>query len=430
MVLDVMSDIKSLARERPLVTPEILDLNDCYGHAHVLKKYCNIKEGYQIKGVLEHPAMPIDQIFEGEISYPLPAHFTMSKYRFPYLRQLTNKALFAIGPSIHYATPLFSEQEIEEIKKALGKTLLVFIPHSAMQIIVKNDHKKIISTIKDIEKDFDNILICLGWKEVLLDADKIYRAEGYTCVTAGHCFDLNFLPRLKSLILLSSHTMSFGFGTQVGFCIHLSKPHWIVPTEITASAPKKIQKGVFYKPTPLSRNQINWMYKKLKGPVDYVTEDQREIAEMMWGSSEVKSPKELRELFKIADDMFKGRFFPCNKRDPLMICQIIDYIEKGDTDMAKSLLKYARNLNFHPGWILYIKGLINLEEDKLEEVDKIISSLKRYGEFFKQRADILLKLKDKNEMKVHLLNDIFNFYPRPQYYKHIKLNLVWRQEEI
>ena len=430
MVLEVMSDIKSLARERPLVTSEILDLNDTYGHAHVLKKYANIKQEYQIKGVLEHPVMLFDQIYEGEISYPLPAHFTMSKYRFPYLRQLTNKALFAIGPSIHYAMPLFSEQEIEEIKKALGKTLLVFIPHSAMQIIVSADHQKIISHIKEIEKEFDNILICLGWKEVLLDVDKIYRAEGYTCVTAGHSFDLNFLPRLKSLILISSHTMSFGFGTHVGFCIHLNRPHWIVPIKISSTAPKKIQKGVYYRPTPLSRNQINWIHKKLKGPIDYITDEQREIVDMMWGSSEVKSPKELRVIFKITEDMFKSRFFPCNKRDPLMICQIIDYIEKGDTDMAKSLLKYAKNLNFHPGWILYIKGLINLEEGKLEEVEKIISSLKRYGEFFKQRADILLKLKDKNEMKVHLLNDIFNFYPRPQYYKHVKLNLVWRQEEI
>lgn len=38
MIEGVISDIKSLAQERPLITSEVFKLNDLYGHACILKK--------------------------------------------------------------------------------------------------------------------------------------------------------------------------------------------------------------------------------------------------------------------------------------------------------------------------------------------------------------------------------------------------------
>lgn len=430
MIHQSISDIKYLARERPLITNEILRLNDAYGHAYTLKKYAKLKETYQIKGVIEHPAMLFDQVFIGEVNFALPAHFTLSKYRFPYLRQLTNKALFAIGPSIHYAKPLFSEQEIENIKKALGKTLLVFPPHSAISVIVNTDQEKIISHIKAIEKEYDNIIICLGWKEVLLNVDKIYKSQGYTCVTAGHAFDMNFLSRLKSIILIATHTMSFNFGTHIGFCVYLNKPHWIIPMQLSITGPKEITKKIYYKRTPVSAFQENYLFKKFKEPTDFITEDQKEVIDLIWGISEVKSSEELREILNIAEDMFRSKYYPTNKRDPLILCQIIDYIEQKDIEKAKFLLKYAKKINYHPGWILYLNGLIAIEEKRLADVEKIIVSLKRYGEYFKQRALVLENLKNEDQKNKNSLNDFLKFFPRPPYYRHVKFDLPWKREGI
>lgn len=188
--------------------------------------------------------MVFDHVWPNDLAVPFPAHFVFSHHRFPFLRQVTNKALFAIGPSIHYAEPLFSEGELEEIKKALGKTLLVFLPHSSRSLVFKYDYHEILSYLKEFEKDFDNILICVAWRDVLLDFERPFVSKGYTCVTAGHVHDRNFLPRLKTLILISSHTMSFNFGSHIGFCIYLNRPHWVIGLKKTeVEGPEEIKKS-------------------------------------------------------------------------------------------------------------------------------------------------------------------------------------------
>ena len=430
MIHDVISDIKSLARERPLYSPEIYKFNDSYGHAHILKRYANIKENYQIKGIIEHAAMQFDHVWTAELSFPLPAHFIFSRYRFPFLRQLTNKALFALGPSIHYAEPLFTTQELIEIKKALGKTLLVFLPHSAMSLIVSYDQEKIVSALKRFEKEFDNILICLGWKDVLRGIEKPYVAEGYTCVTAGNVFDMNFLPRLKSLILIASHTMSFSLGTHIGFCIYLNRPHWVIPVKSTTDGPKEIKKNSTYRATPLGECQGRYILRNFNEPMDQITQSQRQVVDMIWGSSDVKTPRELREIFNITEDMFNMKYYPNNKRDPLIICQIIDYIQQGQIDKAEFLLSLARPINYHPGWVVYLKCLMKIKQGSYEEAQDIANSLKRYSGFFRKKADILLKINSKDKLNRELLKDLFEAYPRPNFYLHKGMDLPWNREAI
>lgn len=45
----------------------------------------------------------------------------------------------------------------------------------------------------------------------------------YEVVTAGHYYDYNFLPRLRSIIETSDITMSNNLGSHLGQCIYLNK---------------------------------------------------------------------------------------------------------------------------------------------------------------------------------------------------------------
>jgi len=430
MIEGIITDIKSLAQERPLITSEILRTNDLYGHAYILKRYAGLKDSYQIKGVLEHAAMLFDHVWPNDLAAPFPAHFVFSSHRFPFLRQLTNKALFAIGPSIHYAQPIFSDQEIKEIKRAMGKTLLVFLPHSAKSLLVQYDKKEILSYLKSIEKDFDNILVCVGWRDVLLDCEKPFISEGYTCVTAGHINDRNFLPRLKTLILISTHTMSFGFGTHVGFCVHLNRPHWIVHLKTTLEGPEGIQKTSTYKGTPLGYGYSEHFLKFFKEPLDDITKEQQKAVDFLWGISDIKTSEELMEIFHVTEDMFLGRYYPSNKRDPIFFCQIFDYLIQGNTKKAEFLLNYAKKIDFHPGWISFFRELIKGQDRKSEEVDKIVQGLERYGVFFRDSANLLWQNKHKGDSLKKIKENLYKMYPRPQFYQHRKMELPWKREVI
>lgn len=46
--------------------------------------------------------------------------------------------------------------------------------------------------------------------------------------TAGHQLDINFLNRLKTIILLSDYTCSNSIGTHTGYCVYLGKPHLVI----------------------------------------------------------------------------------------------------------------------------------------------------------------------------------------------------------
>ncbi len=422
------TNIKSLAAERPFRTKELFKLNDCYGHAYVLKKYAGLEENYQIKAVIEHSAMLYAHVWSGDITVPLPAIFTFSDYRFSYIRQLTNKALFAIGPSIHYAQSAISEEEIRLIKKSLGKTLLVFLPHSSWSILENFDHKQIISKIREFEKEFNNILICLGWRDILRDMEKPYLSEGYTCVTAGHIFDLNFLNRLKTIILLSSHTMSFNGGTQVGFCVYLNRPHWISLIETNREAPEEIDKTATYKGSILTNPQTKFVTEAFLEPCDNISNRQKDVVDIMWGTSHIKSHEELKELIYIVEDMYKVKYMPCDRRNPIMLCQLYDYITNNNLALSKVLYNYTKLVKYHPDWMRFIKGLILYKEGKLEETEKIAMGLLRHRDF-KEKGEFLKGLiYGENKLDEGLINDFLSKYPKIHLYKMEKVKFPWEEE--
>ena len=429
MIKVIDGNIKFLAAERPLKTPELYKSNDCYGHAHVLKKYANLNENYQIKGVLEHAAMVYDHVWSFDIAVPLPVIYCFSDYRFLFLRQLTNKVLFAIGPSIHYAEALLSNSELEGLKKQLGKTLLVFPPHSSWSIYVDFDVKYIISVIKEFEKEFENILICLGWRDVLRNIDTLFIREGYTCVTAGNVYDMQFLNRLKTLILLSSHTMSFSFGTHIGFCVYLNRPHWICKgIKQKVKIPDQIKDTAVYHGTPLSHNLVEYVLEAFKEPQDTVTSRQMQVTDMLWGVSHIKNPQELRELFSIAEDMYQKKYLPCDRKNFIGLCQIFDYFETNELKKGYVLLDYLKRVGISNKWLNLVKGFLYVKEGNFLKAEKKIKNLLKDKGILGEKARILMDAIEKREknLELSLKKDIMSLYPKPDIFSMRKINLPWR----
>ncbi len=282
-------------------TPEIHPPNDWYGHATILKKYVGLKEDYQFKFILEHGLYLNDQVDTLDVEANLPTIITYSNYRRDILKNY-RKHVFSIGPFIHYAKSFLSNSQIRTKRKKDGKVLLFFPAHSTPIIGIDYDARVLCNQIRKIGRGFDKIRICMYWKDVLLNKHLYYLEQGFECVTAGHMLDPNFLPRLKSLILLSDLTASNIISSQAGFCIYLNKPHILLKNKFDIKSNKHWRKRIEdifvspeYKEVAQEFSKMNF---KISGK-------QKKLVDKYWGTSNVKTKSELAKIIKLTENYHK-----------------------------------------------------------------------------------------------------------------------------
>ena len=86
----------------------------------------------------------------------LPAVLTYGTVRNDMLRKKKSKKLiFKIGPYIKYANQLLTDDEIKNIKKKNGKTLLVFPTHSVDRVETEFNYNGFINEIKTFKERYN-----------------------------------------------------------------------------------------------------------------------------------------------------------------------------------------------------------------------------------------------------------------------------------
>lgn len=183
---------------------------------------------------------------------------------------------------------------------------MVFPAHSTHHNIAYFNIDKHCAKIKALGKDFDSIRICLYWKDILRGFDKAYSKHGFECVTAGHIFDPMFLPRLKTIIDISTVTTSNQLGSQVGYCIALDKPHFLDPEEIeyTGKPGIPMTKICDYS----NHSDILEVLRTFNEFRMDISTKQHEVAGTYWGISEHRSVDEMKLLIEMTEAIYKERF--------------------------------------------------------------------------------------------------------------------------
>lgn len=227
--LDIF-DYLELARDMRLYTEGHFS-NAWYGHDRAIRNYLNLPMDAHIDGTIEHGPTFDDFICEVDVSDAYSTIFVQGARKRDALRknpQYKEKTIVSVEPYIVYARSFYSSERIEAIKKAQGKTLLVFVGHSIPKIDVEFDIDEFIREIERIKEKhcFQSVMICLYWNDIMLGKDKKFKERGYILVTAGHPHDYLFLDRLKSIILIADVTMSNEMGSHVVYCLALGKAHY------------------------------------------------------------------------------------------------------------------------------------------------------------------------------------------------------------
>lgn len=348
-------DIHALAADRELCTVELYEPNDYYGHAALLKKFAGYSSDYCIKASIEHGPTITDYVWDKDIAAPLPAILFPSSYRQPILQSRTRKALFATGPFISYAEPHVDTATIQQLKQRVGKTLVVFPYHSTHWLHTHIDVAAFAAVIREAARDFNTVLVCLYWKDVLLGRDSEFAAEGFECVTAGHMYDPLFLPRLRSVLELADATASNQMGTHVGYSVALGVPHWFLSTgALVQDNPHNVifDPGVNHKIVPHVQELIDVFSER----VDAVTPLQSELVRRYWGTDELLTPAQMHDVLATAEELYsKGPKVYAGPNKPLVL-HAVELINTRRYDDAQTVLHYAGKMYPNAAGVLYAQA--------------------------------------------------------------------------
>ena len=399
-----VEELYNLAPDRPLSTPEIHSPNDFYGHATTLKKYAGLPAEYQIKAVIEHGAYGgSGHAWDVEVNAPLPSLFSFASARHLILKKRTSKALFSIGPMLSYAPHFLGADVLNLEKRRLGKNLLVLPAHSTHWINANYDIHDYCKFLGKLGKDFESIRICLGWKDILRGQAEEYMRYGFECVTAGHMYDPLFLSRLKSIIELSTITVSFKLGTHIGYCILLGKPHYIsqFKYQYTAENNDILRRDVH---DPIKTQYGQEMIHAFGELRDDISFQQKELVERYWGLSEHKTVNEMRLILQTTEDMYKkGRNFYISGKDVLTE-QALDYLNSNDNEKALFLMNQSIAVNPDMPGLNYGKAVALGRLGRMDDAAKTLSDLLAVVPDHEKGLFLLKELKKKYKTKFNIGN--------------------------
>ena len=298
-----INQIELLAKDRPLISPEIYQANAFYGHAFLLKKYLGIDTAYPLKAAIEHGPTLSEFVWDADLNSPCPIFLCANNLaqRLYTERCDRSKTAISIGPLFCYP-----QNNLHNPRPVPNKrTLLVFPNHSTHHTSIVFDLQHHLDIIKQNTKYFDRIIVCVYWKDVLRGLHRTYAAEGFECTTAGHMFDPEFLDRLRAIINQSTAVLSFACGTSVLYSVLLGKPSWIAPDKNLSFATKEVYFERLTQTIGTSQNSMLRRFQQLfREPCDSLSEKQIDFVREATGYNNMKTKNELMRIIHEAEERF------------------------------------------------------------------------------------------------------------------------------
>lgn len=278
-----------------------------YGHEDTLREYAGLSDADPFYAVCEHAPYLGKVIYWNEVSCIHPIYLVAGEWRARWLRRYVNKVYFSIGPYIAYSAPLLSPEDTEAEKKRLGRNILVFPSHSTEYLRVRFQREHLCRRLEDFRREFDTVRVCLGFQDLIHGEDEPYRERGFEVVSAGYKWDPLFLPRLRSLIELADLAVSNSLGTHIGYSVVLDRPHWVfrIPCEIEESRNlTDARRSELREWFALGYEEIERHFEKLRYSI---SPHQREIVRTHFGSDQVRTSGEIREILDLAEELTRKK---------------------------------------------------------------------------------------------------------------------------
>lgn len=258
-------ELRRLARDRRLLSPEIHPPNSFYGNARILRAYAGLPADHRVAAVIEHGIPQLPEVWSVDLDAHLPLFLCATMERAAQFERDTGdgRRAMAVGPMVHYAPSAGPESE--------GPRRLVGFPaHSSHYIHAEYDVAAFARMLAERRDDGLEVHACLYWRDILMGRDEPFRALDIPCVTAGHLYDQNFLVRLRSILEGADAVLTNEVGTHVWFAAHLGRPVEILNQDIVYSDgwddPMEEVRSMFAEPRrELSAEQVAFVRREVGG---------------------------------------------------------------------------------------------------------------------------------------------------------------------
>jgi hypothetical protein len=270
-----------------------------YGHHKIyLRKVLNKNFSYFTynravlrRVVIDHGMLFGDKLHEGDFAgeIVLSKYYTYGPKRVEVINNwlvnnhITGITVHSLGNYIKYARPFYDEAKLAKLKKQLGRVLLVIPSHTVVGIEHKFDENAFMKEIALHKDDFDTVLVCVYWKDILENKHIAYLQSGYKVVCAGYNADPFFLGRLRNLFELCEMSMSNQLGTHIGYSIGLNRPHYLFYQSHSYSGRNLENERIFVDINRIKELEIN-KFMALFGAYSMdITNEQRNFVSEYWG---------------------------------------------------------------------------------------------------------------------------------------------------
>ena len=169
------------------------------------------------------------------ISYenPLPwvrSYLCMGPRRAERLRSRFGVHGAAVGPYIQYARTVLLKEREAELRRELGRTLLVIPAHTVVNVERRWSAERLIALIQAhaIEEGYDTVIWQTFWK----DAPPMGLPPEWILACNGHASNPWFLDCQRTLLELCDGMVACSLGTHVGYAFSLNRPVLFAPVEI------------------------------------------------------------------------------------------------------------------------------------------------------------------------------------------------------
>lgn len=297
---DLCKDISATS----IFTAELHTSNDFYGNAEQLKRFLHLPSHYALKAAIQHGNQYAGRDWDVEANSFLPLRLAWGTHIRDTWSQRSEKETHMISAPFFYTKGLLSENELAAEKKRLGKNLLLFPAHSNHNTTITFDVLCFWRQLEDFVKAFDTVRVCIYWKDYILGLHKPYEDLGLECVTAGHIFDYNFLPRLYSLLETCDASASNRIGSFFGYSIFLGKPHIFFDQalDIHDHGIKRVEEDeVIWRNDP----GVQKILEVFSNPGCVITDAHWDCLEPYFGFKEIKTAEQLCQIFYKAEELYQ-----------------------------------------------------------------------------------------------------------------------------
>ena len=215
---------------------------------------------------------------------------------------VSSENILVVGPFILYADEYYNKHKTSLVKEKLGRTLLIIFPHTRKgeeSIFRKSGYftlENYEKSIEEVSSGYDTIVGVFHYYDIRCNFRVELEKKGVKTVTAGHPKDPLFLSRLRTIISLADHSLSYNISTHVGYCVAMGLSHEVIEIKPGVNKYSMFLNKEIYPTLDINNSDEKMLAEAsllFKTTGNSTSKEQYDFLDEYFGLGELKNPDEI-----------------------------------------------------------------------------------------------------------------------------------------